>query len=289
MSLTADHVSFEYGAQEAAARAFSLHDVSVSVRRGSLTGLLGPNGCGKTTLLRLMAGVLQPRTGSITLNGRSLDGFSRRELARHIAVVPQETHPAFDYCVLEMALMGRHPHLGAFQLEGPRDIAIAQESLAATGTAHLAHRPYLTLSGGEKQRVVIATALAQMPQVLLLDEPTASLDLAYQLEVTSLLSRLNRERAVTMVLATHDLNLAAALCDSLVLLRSGRVLAQGPTREVLTGTFVQQLYDVEADVRFHDGAGHLTVVPIRRAPCRSPNRRWRARRRRRGRFARASR
>jgi iron complex transport system ATP-binding protein len=266
MSLIAEHLSFEYDAQAAAAGAFSLHDVSVAIQRGSLTGLLGPNGCGKTTLLRLMAGVLRPRRGTIALNDRPLDGIPRRELARHVAVVPQETHPAFDYSVLEMALMGRHPHLGVFQLEGPKDIGIAHESLAATGTAHLAARPYMTLSGGEKQRVVIASALAQSPEVLLLDEPTASLDLAYQLEVASLLSRLNRERGVTMVLATHDLNLAASLCDSLVLLRSGRVLAQGPTSDVLTGAVVQQLYDVEADVRFHEGAGHLTVVPLRRAP-----------------------
>ena len=216
MSLTAEHVSFKYDARREAAGAFALHDVSVAVQRGSLTGLLGPNGCGKTTLLRLMAGVLQPDQGAVTLNGRPLRGIPRRELARHVAVVPQETHPAFDYSVLEMALMGRHPHLGVFQLEGPEDIAIAQESLAATGTAHLASRPYATLSGGEKQRVVIAGALAQSPDVLLLDEPTASLDLAYQLEVASLLSRLNRDRGVTMVLATHDLNLAASLCDSLV-------------------------------------------------------------------------
>jgi iron complex transport system ATP-binding protein len=213
-----------------------------------------------------MAGVLRPHRGAVALNGRPLRDISRRELARSVAVVPQETHPAFDYSVLEMALMGRHPHLGVFQLEGPDDISIAHDALAATGTEHLAARPYMTLSGGEKQRVVIASALAQAPEVLLLDEPTASLDLAYQLEVGSLLTRLNRERGVTMVLATHDLNMAASLCDSLVLLRAGRVLAQGPTRDVLTGSLVQQLYDVEADVRFHEAAGHLTVVPIRRTP-----------------------
>jgi iron complex transport system ATP-binding protein len=263
MSLTVEHVSFEY---PGAIPGFALHDVSVSIRRGSLTGLLGPNGCGKTTLLKLMAGVLRPRSGTIALNDRAFDRISRRELAQHVAIVPQETHPAFDFSVLEMTLMGRHPHLGTFELEGPGDVAIARESLAATGTMHLASRSYMTLSGGEKQRVVIAGALTQMPDVLLLDEPTASLDLAYQLEVAALLVRLNRQRDVTMVLATHDLNMAASLCDSLVLLRSGRVLAQGPTRDVLTATLIRQLYDVEAEVRFHDGAGHLTVVPIRRAP-----------------------
>jgi iron complex transport system ATP-binding protein len=136
--------------------------------------------------------------------------------------------------------------------------------MAATGTSDLAGRPYMTLSGGEKQRVVIASALAQSPDVLLLDEPTASLDLGYQLEVASLLSRLNRDRGVTMVLATHDLNLAASLCDSLVVLRGGRVLGHGPTPEVLTPAMIAQLYDVDAEVRYHEGAGHLTVIPMRR-------------------------
>jgi iron complex transport system ATP-binding protein len=266
MTLQVEHVSFGYDSVGEATRSFSLSDVSVTVQRGSLTGLLGPNGCGKTTLLKLMAGVLRPHEGAITLGGRAIDRISRRELARHIAVVPQETHPAFDYTVLEMVLMGRHPHLGAFQLEGPEDIDIARDALSATGTSDLAGRAYMTLSGGEKQRVVIASALAQAPDVLLLDEPTASLDLAYQMEVASLLGRLNHDRGVSMVLATHDLNLAASVCDSLVLVRSGRVLAHGPTREVLTGAMIQRLYDVEADVHVHAASGHLTVVPIRRAP-----------------------
>jgi len=190
--------------------------------------------------------------------------LSARAVAQQIAVVPQETHPAFDFTVMEMVLMGRHPHLGAFQLEGPSDLAIARESLIATGTAHLAGRAYMTLSGGEKQRVVIASALAQKPKVLLLDEPTASLDLGYQLEIAALLKQLNRERGVTMVLATHDLNLAASVCDTLVLVREGRVLMQGPTNDVLTSATVQQLYGVIADVTFHERAGHMTVIPVRR-------------------------
>ena len=245
---------------------FSLRDVSLSVPRGSLTGLLGPNGCGKTTLLNLLSGVIAPHRGTVLLGGRPLGVFPRRELARGVAVVPQETHPAFDYTVMEMVLMGRHPHLGPFELEGPDDLAAARDALAATGTGHLEDRLYMTLSGGEKQRVIIASALAQGSEMLLLDEPTASLDIAYQLEVSSLLTRLNRERGVTMVLATHDLNLAAAVCDHLVLLRDGRVMAQGPTDTVLTVPTIRQLYGVEVDVWVNERAHRLTVTPLRRVP-----------------------
>ena len=264
MFLIADRVTYTYNRRTGVEAVKALREVSVSVDRGSFTGLIGPNGCGKTTLLKLLAGVLSPDSGTVSLDGRPLASMSRRHVARRLAVVPQETHPAFDYSVLEMALMGRHPHLGAFQLEGPADIAIAHESLTATGTSHLAERSYMSLSGGEKQRVVIASALTQAPEVLLLDEPTASLDLGYQLEVGLLLRRLNRERSATMVMATHDLNLASSLCDTLVLMRNGRVLASGNTSEVLTSAMVRQLYDVEADVRVHELAGHLTVVPLGR-------------------------
>jgi iron complex transport system ATP-binding protein len=262
--LYASELSYGYTSSGRSARSFTLDDVSVTVERGSLTGLLGPNGCGKTTLLKLLSGVLQPKHGTVSLNGEALAGRSRRDIARHLAVVPQETHPAFDYTVMEMVLMGRHPHLGPFELEGPSDLALARDALAATGTEPLAARAYMTLSGGEKQRVVIASALTQAPDVLLLDEPTASLDLGYQLEVASLLRRLNRERSVTMVLATHDLNLAASLCDQLILMRDGRMVAQGATRDVLTATTIRRIYDVDADVSFHAPAGHITVTPLRR-------------------------
>ncbi len=151
-----------------------------------------------------------------------------------MALVPQETQLAFEYTVLEMALMGRYPHLGRFEIEGPDDLAIARDALRATGTLHLEDRFFNTLSGGEKQRVVIAGALAQAPDILLLDEPTASLDLAYQLEIRTLLRKLHDERNLTIVISTHDLNLAAALCRDLVLLSRGRVLASGPTRDILS-------------------------------------------------------
>jgi len=258
--LQVDNVSFGYRERPV------LRGVSMEVPRGSVVGLLGPNGAGKTTMVRLMAGTLAPGAGRIALDGEALSGLSRRALARRIAVVPQETHATLDFSVLEIVLMGRYPHLGPLELEGPDDLAIARDALAATGTDALETRAFSTLSGGEKQRVVIASALAQGSDILLLDEPTASLDLGFQFEVASLLRRLNADRGVTMVISTHDLNLAATICGELVLLKQGRVIARGPTPRVLTRDSVRELYNVDADVAFHDRAGHLTVVPVARIP-----------------------
>jgi iron complex transport system ATP-binding protein len=260
--LSADNVSFRY----APGAPLVVDGVTVHLADGALAGILGPNGSGKTTLLRLLSGTRRPVAGRVRLTGRSLDQLSRREAARHIAVVPQETELAFEYRAIEIVLMGRHPHLGVFTVEGPDDVRIAQEALAATGTSHLADRMFHELSGGEKQRVVIAAALAQSASLLLLDEPTASLDLGYQLEISTLLQRLNSDHGVTMAISTHDLNLAASICRELILMRDGRVLASGPTADVLTPDNVKRLYDVEADVHVNDSTGHMTVVPVRRVP-----------------------
>ena len=260
--LSAEHVSFRY----APGGPLVVDDVSCRLADGALVGILGPNGSGKTTLLRLLSGTRKPSSGRVMLGDQPLDRLSRRDVARRIAVVAQETELAFEYSAIEIVLMGRHPHLGVFTVEGPDDIRIAHEALIATGTAHLADRPFHELSGGEKQRVVIAAALAQSAGLLLLDEPTASLDLGYQLEVSSLLQRLNQDQGVTMAISTHDLNLAASICRELILMRDGRVLATGPTNDVLTPKNVQRLYDVEADVHIHGDTGHLTVVPVRRVP-----------------------
>ena len=241
-----------------------LQEVSLAVARGDLIGVIGPNGSGKTTLLKILGGMLQPTTGTVFLGDSLLGSWSRRDVARRIAFVPQETHSSFDFSVLDVVLMGRFPHLGAFALEGPEDLAIARDALQATGTSLFETRSFNTLSGGEKQRVVIASALAQRAELLLLDEPTASLDVGHQLEVAALLARLNREQHVTMVLTTHDLNFAASLCRHLMLVRDGRVIASGPTGEVLTASAVKALYDVDADVGLHPRAGRLTVTPIAR-------------------------
>jgi iron complex transport system ATP-binding protein len=258
--LQADNVSFRYQG----ASPLVLEDVSVTIGAGDLVGILGPNGSGKTTLLRLLSGTRVPTSGSIALDGEPIERLSRRDIARRLAVVPQQVELAFEYSVLEIALMGRHPHLGLFQVEGPTDYAVARDALAATGTAHLEARPFHTLSGGEKQRVIVAAALAQTSDILLLDEPTTSLDLGYQLDIASLLSTLNRERGVTMAISTHDLHLAASICRTLVLIRGGRVLAHGAADAVLTPDNVRALYGVEADVHVHPETGHLTVVPVRR-------------------------
>jgi len=244
----------------------AVEDVDLDIPDGAVLGMLGPNGSGKTTLLRVLSGALRPHAGHVTLDDVDLARWPRTAIARRVAVVPQETHLAFDYTVLELALMGRYPHLGAFEVEGPGDIAAALAALEATGTAHLAARSFQTLSGGEKQRVVIASALAQLQNkgdgarlreqapspstrpLLFLDEPTASLDLHYQIETARLIRRLHDSQNVAIVLSTHDLRFASAACDRVVLLREGRVLANGPTREVLTPAAISALYDVDAEV-----------------------------------------
>jgi iron complex transport system ATP-binding protein len=244
-----------------------LRAVRMTVPAGGIVGILGPNGSGKTTLLRVLAGTRIPQRGTVTLDGTPLSTFSRADLARRMAVVPQETHLAFDYTVAEVTMMGRYPHLGAFQIEGPADIAVIEETLASTGTLHLKDRLFATLSGGEKQRVVIAAALAQISGgggFLLLDEPTASLDLSYQLEVASLLKTLQRDRGVSIVISTHDLGLAATLCDRLMMIREGEVVADGDTDRVLTPENVRAVFAVDAEIIQHP-SGQRLVVPIRPA------------------------
>jgi iron complex transport system ATP-binding protein len=250
-----------------------INGVSLKIRRGALVGLLGPNGSGKTTLLRLLSGTLTPQHGVVTLDGVDLQSLPRAAVARRLAVVPQETHLAFDYTALEIVLMGRYPHLSAFEVEGPDDLAAAVHALEATGTRALADRAFQTLSGGEKQRVVIASALAQLDpaptdrgsedprlhsrdprlhsrdapnRLLVLDEPTASLDLRYQIEVAALIEDLHEQHDITVLLSTHDLHFARRVCSEVVLLAEGRVLDSGAPDAVLTPESLANLYSIEA-------------------------------------------
>jgi len=239
-----------------------LRGVDLEVRPGELVGVLGPNGCGKTTLLRGAAGVLAPLAGTVSVRGRALESYERRDLARSVAVVPQEGTPLFPFTVLETVLMGRAPWLRPFAFEGEEDLRAAREALEAVGASALAGRDLAELSGGERQRVVIARALCQGTPVLLCDEPTAHLDLRHALGIFALLRRLREERALAVVAVTHDVNLAALYCDRLVLLAEGTVVAGGAPAEVLRPDLLTRAYGAEVRVeRRPDGTPF--VVPER--------------------------
>jgi len=237
------NVSFAYPqTEERRKRAFALADVSVEIAPGEIVGVIGPNSSGKTTLIRLLTRVLEPASGEIRLEGAPVRSLSRTELARRVAVVPQGILPEFPFTVGELVLMGRYPHDPSRYFESPRDRAVAREAMEATSVLELADMPLEHLSGGERQRAVIARALAQEPRLLVLDEPTAHLDLRYQVEAAALLRRLNRERGTTVLLVSHDLNLAAEVCDRLLLLNEGRVAALGAPEAVLDEALLASVF-----------------------------------------------
>jgi iron complex transport system ATP-binding protein len=254
--LNVDCVSFTYGLIEA------VHDLSFSVAGGEVFGLLGPNGSGKSTVVRLLSRVLSPRAGWVRFAGRDLETYSREELARQVAVVPQETHIELPFSVLEVVLMGRSPHLGRFGFERESDVAIAYQVMEQTGVRDLATREIHELSGGERQRVILARALAQQPRVLLLDEPTAFLDIRHQVEVYDLVRTLSRQNGLTVVAVLHDLNLAALYCDCLALLKSGQVFCQGTPEQVLTYTNIKAVYETEVYIGLNDITGKVHILPL---------------------------
>lgn len=231
-------VTFAYGERTV------LHNISLAVAAGEFIGLLGPNGSGKSTLLKLLYGFLHPADGTVRLNGDDLRKLHPRQVARSVAVVPQDPPDTFGFTIAERVLMGRHPFLGAFEFETERDLAIAREAMTLTDTAQFAGRTLREISGGERQRALIASALAQTPEILLLDEPTAMLDIKYQAQIIRLLRRLNRERRTTIIVTLHDVNLAALSCPRLVVLKAGRVMHDGPPQTVLTEQRMADIYDV---------------------------------------------
>jgi iron complex transport system ATP-binding protein len=234
--LRAEGLAFRFG------KAWVLDGVTLAVAPGEILGIVGPNASGKTTLLRVLSGVLRPQRGRVLMGGRDLRGLDRRQVARQVAVVPQESALTYPFTALEVVLMGRYPHLSPLGFEGPRDLAVARRSLERTGCGAQAGRSVNELSGGERQRVLIARALAQEPRVLLLDEPTAYLDLRHQLDFVELLLDLHRQEGMTVVWVSHDLNLASLACERLLLLKSGRVHALGSPREVLTAEKIREVY-----------------------------------------------
>lgn len=244
--------------------------VDLEVRPGATTAVLGPNGSGKSTLLRLLLGVLAPAAGSVELGGRPLGAWGREALAREVGVVPQGEESVFPTTVRELVGMGRYPHLGPWRREGAEDRRATDDAMRRADVLHLAARSVGTLSGGERQRARVARALAQSAPTLALDEPTAALDVAHEMAIFELLNGLARG-GKTVLLVTHNLNLAARYADRLVLLDRGRVAAEGPPAAVLTRATVERVYGWPVEVVPHPGpgpdAGAPQVVPLAGEAC----------------------
>jgi len=247
-----------------------VRDLSFSLARGQFVGLVGANGSGKSTVVRALSRVLPPVRGQVLLDGVNIHRMSARELARRLAVVPQQVTVGFPFTAREVVLMGRAPHLTRFGLERERDYEIADRCLSLTGVAQFADRPITNLSGGERQRCLIARALAQEPDVLLLDEPTAHLDINHQIEILDLIRTLSAERGLATLVVLHDLNLASQYCDSLMLLAGGRLLAHGAPREVVTEEHIRAAYGADVQVRVQSSTGKPYVTLLSHLPVPAP-------------------
>jgi iron complex transport system ATP-binding protein len=225
-----------------------LRDLTVSLGPGRFYGIVGPNGCGKTTFLDLLTGCKEPGSGTIRYLDQPLDSYRKVDLARQLALVPQEFDTGFGFTVEEIVMMGRHPHIARFAGPAHKDWQAVDRAMAAIGIGDLRHRYTNTLSGGQKQRAVVARALAQDTPVLLFDEATSSLDVKYTLQIFNLARRLVREEGRTVIAVIHNLNLAAAYCDYLLLIKDGRLQHHGPTPETMTAATIAEVFDVQAEV-----------------------------------------
>jgi iron complex transport system ATP-binding protein len=244
-----------------------LRGVSVDVAPGELLAIVGPNGSGKSTLLRVLGGTMPPWQGSVELDGHALHSIERRALARQIATVAQENTVAFRFTVLEIVLMGRAPHLGAFRFESRRDLEIAQSALDRFDLLPLAHRHIEQLSGGERKRVFLARALTQEPRVMLLDEPTAFLDLKHVVGIFTRFRELASSRGLAVVATLHDLNAAASYADRVMLLKAGAVVGYGSPADVLTESNLSSVYETEIYVGRNPVTGQLTILPLHNPPA----------------------
>ena len=238
-----------------------LRGISLDLRPGDFVGVIGPNGCGKSTLIRALTGILPPYSGKVSLQGKGIPTLSRREVARQVAVIPQDTILLFGFSVLEMVLMGRSPHLKRFQRAGRRDLDLALEALRQTDLIEQRDRKVTELSGGERQRAVIARALVQEPNVLFLDEPDSHLDIGHQVEIFDLLKHLNRYRGLTVLCVSHDLNLASVYCRRLILMQEGRLVATGRPEDIITPANIRAVYGVNAVVHPSPVDGSPQVFP----------------------------
>ncbi|MDK9707425.1 MAG: ABC transporter ATP-binding protein [Desulforhopalus sp.] len=246
--MNSDYLFEIQGLSFAYASTLAVNDLSLSLAPGKFYGIVGPNGCGKTTFLDLLTGCKKPQTGTINYRSQPLPSYSKRDLARQLALVPQEFDTGFGFTVEEIVMMGRHPHIDRFASPSQEDWQAVDRAMAAIGISKLRGRYTNTLSGGQKQRAVVARALAQDTPVLLFDEATSSLDVKYTLQIFNLARRLVREEGRTIIAVIHNLNLAAAYCDYLIFMKDGKLQQHGPTTETMTAATIAEVFGVAAQV-----------------------------------------
>ena len=242
MSLTVNDITIELGGKEI------VKSVSLQANQGEFIGLLGPNGSGKSTLLKAIYQILKYQKGEVKLNNQNIKTISLKEISKEMSVVGQFHHVPFEFTVLEMVLMGRTPHLKPFQSESKYDYELAIQALEKVGMAHAAEQKFSVLSGGEKQRIILARALTQEPNVLILDEPTNHLDIKYQIQILSLVKQLN----ICVIAALHDLSLAAQFCDRIYVIKNGVVQAEGVPQDVITVEMIKQVYEIYSDIFYNE-------------------------------------
>lgn len=250
MNVRVEEISFEIRSKRL------IESISLEIREGEFVGLIGPNGSGKSTLLKNIYRVLKPDRGGVRLNGQDLFRMTQKETARHMAVVSQETSAAFDFMVKDIVMMGRAPHKRILETDSGRDHEIVEQALARVGMLHAASSSFATLSGGEKQRVLIARALAQEAGFLILDEPTNHLDIRYQLQMMDLVKMLK----LTAFAALHDLNIAACYCDRIYVLNEGRIVASGTPEEVLSPDLLRRVFGVSTQISRHPSTGRPSIT-----------------------------
>ena len=255
--LSIKHVAAGYGSREV------LTDVTLSVREGEFAGLIGSNGAGKSTLIKCVFGLIPLRRGALSICGRENAALKSRERARLAAVVPQSYHVEYDFTVEDIVMMGRNPYLNLRRRESPEDYEIVENAMKLTNTEQFRDRFYNELSGGERQRVILARAIAQKPRLLLLDEPTSSLDVHHQIEVMELITRLNQEEHIAVLAVLHDINMASRFCQRMIMLQEGRVFADGTPSEVINRQNMESLYQMKLMIHKNPLFHKPEIVPIR--------------------------
>jgi iron complex transport system ATP-binding protein len=253
MAFELNNICFSYGSHNV------IDNLSFSIRSGCFHAILGPNGCGKTTLLDLLSGYIRPASGKIRFNGQNISEYGKRSLSRHIALVPQEYRVNFPYTVREVVAMGRYPHQARFSHPTAQDMQIVEDALDVCGAQELSDRFITELSGGEKQRVIFARAIAQQTPVLLLDEPCASMDVKHALRILNVASEQVLKKGVTVIAVMHDINLAARFADNLIFMKQGQRIASGPARDSLDSKIIREVFDVESLVAMEQ---HLNVPQV---------------------------